>query len=46
MMEGVVLIKWFEISKVRAQGNEGVESPQVMKIEKTPIFERRKAQVV
>ena len=40
VMESVVLIKWSEKSKVigqcgSAQGNEGVESPQVMKIEKT-----------
>jgi len=39
-MKNVVLIKWFEKSTVivqcgLAQGNEGIEIPQMMKVEKS-----------
>lgn len=42
--ESVILIKWSEKSKITAQGgsaqgNKGVESPQMVNIEKTVIFE-------
>jgi hypothetical protein len=42
-MESVILIKWFEKSKVIAQGclaqdNEGVQTPKMLKIEEGTLF--------